>query len=62
MVIPKALSVRGMSVNRELGLHLCSCDGSNSTLSPVVSGDIYFFICIYTQRNISKCYRTQSAI
>ena len=31
------LSVRvGMSVTRELGLYLCSQDGSNSAFSPVV--------------------------
>ena len=34
------LSVWGMSVIRGFGLYLCNRDGSNSTLSPVVQGDI----------------------
>ena len=34
------LSVKGMSVTRELGLCLCSADGSNGALSPEVHGDI----------------------
>ena len=38
-----------MSVTRELGLYLCSQDGSNSALSPVVHGDIA--LSINTQYN-----------
>ena len=41
-----------MSVIRELGLYLCSKDGSNDALSPVVHGVIVLSINIQ--------YRTQS--
>ena len=40
------LSVRAMSVTRHLGLYLFSHDGSDSTFSPVVQGDIALSINI----------------
>ena len=47
------LSVRGMSVTRELGLYLYSQDGSYSALSPEVYGDIA--LGINTQHNTIQC-------
>ena len=40
MCSPSTVSVRGISVHRELGLYLCCQEESNSTLSPVVQADI----------------------